>query len=98
VKVKCVSPHGGLRLGTDGRGQPVEREDYAGPRQLPPNDGGYIDNAVLGRVPVGAVADAPDDFIVDGFHFELAADPPKAPPAAPAPVVITADGPRKAGA
>lgn len=69
-KVRCVSPHGGAHHGTDGRGQPVGPL-YNGPRQLPPNPGGYVDNAVLGRVAVGAEVDAPEPpgFIADGFHF-----------------------------
>ena len=69
-KVKCVSPHGGAHYGTNGRGDPVGPL-YSGPRQLEPNEGGYIDNTVLGRVPVGAEVDAPEapEFIADGFHF-----------------------------
>ena len=70
-QVKCVSPHGGARHGTNGRGDPVQA-GYTGPRQLPPSDGGYIDNACLGRVAVGDTVSAPDPpaFIADGFHFE----------------------------
>ena len=86
MKVRCISPHGGARHGTDGRGEPVA-EGYEGPRQLPPNEGGYVDHGVLGRVAVGSVVDAPDDFIADGFHFETVdapKPPPTPPPAAPA--------------
>jgi hypothetical protein len=95
MKVKCISPHGGAHHGTDGRGEPVTA-GYDGPRQLPPNEGGYIDNGILGRVAVGSIVDAPGDFIIDGYHFE-AAEPPKtttAPPPTPtaAPAAPAAEG------
>ena len=77
-KVRCISPHGGAHHGFNGHGEPAA-PGWTGPRQLPPNPGGYIDNGVLGRVAVGAVVDAPDDFEPDGYHFELADEPP--PPA-----------------
>jgi len=69
-KVKCVSPHGGARHGTDSRGRPVGPA-YQGDYRNPPCEGGYIDNGVLGRVAVGATVDAPEPpgFIADGFHF-----------------------------
>jgi hypothetical protein len=70
-QVKCVSPHGGARYGTNGRGDPVLSATYSGPRQLPANEGGYVTNGVLGRVAVGSTVDAPEApaFIADGFHF-----------------------------
>ena len=73
-KVRCVSPHGGAHHGTDGHDRPAS-PGYRGPLRLPPNEGGYVDNAVLGRVPVGAEVDAPEPpgFIADGFHFVDAA-------------------------
>lgn len=97
-KVKCVSPHGGCRNGRYHNGDPVHPKwdgngnwvlpdvDPAALR-LPPNPGGYIDNARLGTCAVGQVYDAPDDFEADGFHFEDVAGPP-APvkPSPPAPV------------
>lgn len=69
-RVRCVSPHGGAHHGTDAEGDPVAA-GYAGPMMNPPNEGGYIDNAVLGRVAVGDETDAPEppEFIADGFHF-----------------------------
>lgn len=69
-KVRCVSPHGGAHHGTDAEGDPVG-PGYTGRMTHPPNEGGYVDNAVLGRVAVGAELDAPEppEFIADGFHF-----------------------------
>jgi hypothetical protein len=69
-KVRCVSPHGGAHHGIDGKGRPAV-PGYRGPLQLPPADGGYVENDVLGRVMVGAEVDAPEPpaFIADGFHF-----------------------------
>ena len=73
-RVMCVSPHGGAHHGTDAEGDPVG-PGYAGRMMNPPNEGGYVDNAVLGRVAVGDEADAPEapEFIADGFHFVDAA-------------------------
>lgn len=67
MKVRCISPHGGMHGGDERRG-------------LPPAERGYVDNGVLGRVAVGDVVDAPDGFICDGFHFESVADLPPPPP------------------
>lgn len=69
-KVRCVSPHGGAHHGTDAEGDPVG-PGYTGPMMNPPHEGGYVDNAVLGRVAVGDELDAPEppEFIADGFHF-----------------------------
>ena len=69
MKVRCISPHGGLHGGDKAHG-------------IPPAERGYIDNATLGRVAVGAVVDAPDGFVPDGFHFEAADPPPPETPAA----------------
>jgi len=48
---------------------------FTGPLKLAANEGGWVWNAVLGHVPVGAEVDAPDapEFIADGFHFVDAA-------------------------
>lgn len=69
-RVKCVSPHGGAHHGTDHLGDPVG-PGYTGQMMNPPHEGGYVDNAVLGRVAVGTELDAPEppEFIADGFHF-----------------------------
>jgi hypothetical protein len=66
--VRCVSPHGGGHDGFLPSGEWAP-PGWDGPLILPPNPGGYIDNAVLGRVAVGAELDAPDDFTPDGYHF-----------------------------
>jgi hypothetical protein len=72
--VRCVSPHGGAHHGLDHDDHAVP-EGYSGPLKLPPNEGGWVDNAHLGYVRVGDVADAPEapEFIADGFHFVDAA-------------------------
>ena len=75
-KVRCISPHGGLREG----------HKIAG---IPPSEHGYVTNSVLGTVEVGTEVDAPDDFVCDGFHFELAQAPPPPAPPAPVPPVAT---------
>ena len=76
-RVRCVSPHGGGHDGILHSGEWAP-PGWAGPLAHPPNPGGYIDNAVLGRVAVGAEVDAPDDFNPDGFHFiDVAGDPGK---------------------
>lgn len=95
MQVRCISPHGGARHGTDGRGNPVG-PDYNGPRQLQPHPDGYVVNTVLGVVAVGDVVEAPDSFTIDGFHFEAAEKPPKPPvvqPPAPAAVSPPAAAP-----
>ena len=84
IKVRCISPHGGLREGDPRHG-------------LPPSERGYVDNKILGRVEVGTVVDAPDDFIIDGFHFE-AAESPAAPPGIPSPAPAAASPPTAAPA
>lgn len=70
-KVRCVSPHAGARHGIRADNGHPAREGYKGALATPPHPGGYVDNAVLGRVPFDAVVDAPDApaFIADGFHF-----------------------------
>lgn len=67
MKVRCISPHGGMHGGDPRKG-------------VPPADRGYIVNGVLGRVAVGDTVDAPDDFQPDGFHFEAVPDDPTPPP------------------
>lgn len=74
MKVRCISPHGGLREGDPRHG-------------IPPAERGYVTNTVLGRVAVGDTVDAPDGFIPDGFHFEAVSP---APPAASPPAAATA--------
>lgn len=70
-KVKCVSPHGGCHHGMRADNGMPAHPGYGGALRLPPNEGGYVANAVLGYVPVGSVTDAPEApaFIADGFHF-----------------------------
>jgi len=70
-KVRCVSPHGGCHHGQRADNGKAAPPGFAGQLLHPPNDGGYIDNAVLGTVAVGSVTDAPEPpgFIADGFHF-----------------------------
>ena len=82
-RVRCVSPHGGGHDGILHSGDPAP-PGWTGPLAYPPNPGGYIDNVILGRVAVGAEADAPDDYVPDGYHF-TAADgaPPPGPAASP---------------
>lgn len=86
MKVRCISPHGGAHYGTNGQGDPVG-ENYDGPRQLPPNPGGYVSCPDLSPAPVavGSVIDAPDGFVPDGYNFEAVAPAAPAPPPAPEP-------------
>jgi hypothetical protein len=72
--VRCVSPHGGAHHGLDHDDRAVP-PGYSGPLKLEPNEGGWVDNAYLGYVAVGAEVDAPEapEFIADGFHFVAAA-------------------------
>lgn len=68
--VRCVSPHGGAHNGLMMNDDPAP-PGFRGALKLEPNEGGWVYNAVLGHVPVGAEVDAPEapDFICDGFHF-----------------------------
>ncbi len=87
--VRCVSPHGGAHHGLMLNGDPAP-PGFTGPLKLEPNEGGWVYNVALGHVAVGSEADAPDDFIADGFHFvdvttgtgDVPADPPPPAPAA----------------
>jgi hypothetical protein len=100
-KVRCVSPHGGCHDGVRADNGMPARPGYKGALSYPPNPrtgtgltpgegGGYVDNAILGRVAVGSEVDAPDDFEPGGFHFVWADDDPPAVAEAP-PVTIPAD-------
>jgi len=77
-RVRCVSPHGGAHNGLRADNELPAPPGYQGPLKLPPNEGGWVWNAVLGHVAVGSEADAPDDFTCDGFHFVPADVPPPA--------------------
>jgi len=70
-RVRCVSPHGGAHHGIRADNELPAQEGYQGALIVPPNEGGWVDNAVLGRVAVGDEVDAPEppEFICDGFHF-----------------------------
>jgi hypothetical protein len=70
-KVRCVSPHGGAHHGVRADNGMPARPGFKGTLSHPPNEGGWVDNAFLGRVAVGSTADAPEAprFIADGFHF-----------------------------
>lgn len=74
-RVRCVSPHGGAHHGIRADNELPAHPGYEGPLKLPPNEGGWVDNAVLGTVAVGDEVDAPEppEFIADGFHFVNAA-------------------------
>jgi hypothetical protein len=69
--VRCVSPHGGAHHGLRADNELPAAPGYQGALMLPPNDGGWVYNAVLGHVAVGGEVDAPEppEFIADGFHF-----------------------------
>lgn len=74
-RVRCVSPHGGAHNGLRADNEMPAPPGYAGRLALPPNEGGWVQNTVLGTVAVGDEVDAPDppEFIADGFHFTDAA-------------------------
>ena len=88
-QVRCISPHGGCHNGMRHDGRPVFAlpdgtipdvpEDKL---RLPANPGGYVAHAQLGFCAVGQVYDVPDEFHVDGFHWEDVKAPPPPPPAA----------------
>lgn len=70
-RVRCVSPHGGAHHGLRADNELPAPPGYAGALTLPPNEGGWVVNPVLGHVAVGDEVDAPEPpaFIADGFHF-----------------------------
>ncbi len=74
-RVRCVSPHGGAHHGLRADNELPAPPGYTGALTLPPAEGGWVWNAVLGHVAVGDELDAPEPpgFIADGFHFVDAA-------------------------
>lgn len=74
-RVRCVSPQGGAPHGIRADNEEPAPPGYQGALKLPPNEGGWVSNAVLGTVAVGDEVDAPEppEFIADGFHFVDAA-------------------------
>src|SRR6185437_11804480 len=74
-RVRCVSPHGGAHHGQRADNELPAAPGYQGALRLPPNEGGWVVNPVLGYVAVGDEVDAPEapEFIADGFHFVDAA-------------------------
>lgn len=74
-RVRCVSPRGGAHHGIRADNELPAHEGYGGALLVPPHEGGYVDNAVLGRVAFGDELDAPEppEFIADGCNFVDAA-------------------------
>src|SRR6185437_5421523 len=70
-RVRCVSPHGGAHNGLRADNELPAAPGYSGALRLPPNEGGWVVNPVLGYVAVGDEVDALEapEFIADGFHF-----------------------------
>jgi len=74
-RVKCVSPQGGCHNGMRADNELPAPPGYRGALTLPPNEGGWVVNPVLGHVAVGDELDAPEppEFIADGRNFVDAA-------------------------